>query len=106
MKTLVLDLVYLAKTYGMKGRVQFRLIEDPDTFRKVKLEMAELPADVAADLAAIQAIGTDIRYLTPEDGPEVMDALVEYARKKTIVPGVPDEHWEDLADRAYEEMFE
>ena len=83
MKTLVLDLVYLAKTYGMDGRVQFRLIEDPDTFRKVKLEMAELPADVAADLAAIQAIGTDV-----------------YA------PDYSGTYWTDMADRAYEEMFE
>ena len=92
MKTLVLDLVYLAKTYGMDGRVQFRLIEDPDTFRKVKLEMAELPADVAADLAAIQAIGTEQPFHEREFDP--------YA------PDYSGTYWTDMADRAYEEMFE
>ena len=59
MKTIVLDLLYLAKTYGMDGRVQFGMLEDPETVRKVKLEMVELDPEVAADLAAIQAIGTD-----------------------------------------------
>jgi hypothetical protein len=58
-KRLVIKLDHLAKSYGLNGRVQFRLLDDPETFRKVKLEMYQLPDEIAADLAAIQAIGVD-----------------------------------------------
>lgn len=71
MTTLRIDLDYLAKTYGLTGRVMFRVLEDPETFRATKLEMVELPADVARDLDAIRAIGTD------PDPIEFHEALME-----------------------------
>jgi len=77
-KRLVIKLDYLASTYGLTGKKTFRILPGH------RLEMAELEAEVEADLRVIQAIGshddefgTDLRYLTPEDGPEIVAALKE-----------------------------